>query len=73
MSARYSRHTYELVAACLRCADADARGLPSTAIDTAHATVADIARRFALEFELDNPRFSRDRFLAACERMEAAS
>lgn len=72
MSARYSKHTYELVAACLRCADEDARGLPSSKIDTAHGTVADIARRFALEFELDNPRFDRDRFLDACERADVA-
>lgn len=72
MSARYSRHTYELVAACLRCADEDARGLPQARIMTAHGVIADVARRFALEFELDNPRFNRDRFMDACEREDVA-
>lgn len=71
--ARYTKHTYELVAACLRCADEDARGLPQAQIGAAHGTVADVAQRFALEFKLDNPRFKTvARFLAACERTDLA-
>lgn len=29
-------------------------------------TIYDMANRFAVEAVLDNPRFSRDRFFAAC-------
>lgn len=63
-TARYSRHTYELVAAVL-----DNAPRPEGNYQLEKGVGADrrsIAEAFALEFELDNPRFDREPFLKAC-------
>jgi hypothetical protein len=52
-----SRKDYELIAACLANAPQGA---------DPEADRASVALAFALEMELDNPRFDRERFLTAC-------
>ena len=52
-----SRRDYETIAACLANAPRGA---------TVEADRRSVASAIALELELDNPRFDRTRFLAAC-------
>ena len=63
-----SRRDFEMIAACLACERADSYRARTDAIgETMRATLDSLAERLALECEMTNPRFDRERFLRACE------
>lgn len=67
MAMMTKRH-YETVAACIReqKIEAGRKFYREPSLSAARKGMLMIARAFALEAELDNPRFDRKRFMAAC-------
>ena len=62
-----TKKDYKTLAACLGLAYAE--GYRQKESETWFFAVMDVFRRIALECELENPRFSRDKFLAMVDKV----